>query len=200
MEHGDLTTAPPAGIRTVVQGTILAALAASAVVLSVSCGRAAQGPPAAENASSRAVVPAATANSNLVSCSTTATASIEPSDDPQGRRAAGFAPGLPPPAGMTPLNAQDAISIARAFRASHGEGAAPATAPATAQEMTYSDWTQLQQVPADKFINPARCVWLVKVAATFVVAGPPGNQSRTYASYYVVLDAGSHGLISIGAP
>lgn len=133
-------------------------------------------------------------------CSTSAAATIQAADDPRGSVVPNFPPANAPALGLKPLTQPDAEALARAVNARNTSGPVPSNAPTSSHEVAYSTWAQQAGMPMSKFINPVRCVWVVRVQASYTPPGPAGVTAVTHSSYTVIIDAGSHYVIGITAP
>lgn len=148
-------------------------------------------------------VPAAQPVSDAASagaCLLGARASIPSSADPKGARRGNYPPAEAPPVGVSPVTRSEAESIARQARGRRGQAVAPPDSPVSSTENSYGAWAQQAGMPLDNFIDPSRCVWVVKVSAPFTPPAPQGQRPVSHASYTVIIDEASRTVIGLTAP
>ena len=155
------------------------------------------GPPAATPSEP---VPSPGTGASISGCLLAATAAVLPSDDPRGARRGHFPPAEPPPPGVSPLTQGEAEATARQARGRRGQSEAPPDTPVKSIQQSYGEWALQAGMPLDKFIDPARCVWVIKVAAPFRPSPPPGQEATPQDSYTVIIDAASRTMIGLTAP
>lgn len=127
-----------------------------------------------------------------LACTLTATGSSDLSESE-------YPAGGVPPSNVPSLTATVAVTLAQDVDGQFGGAAAPSTAATSLEEMPYSNFETLADLPAgsNPSIASSRCVWVVTVQAAFQIPAPPGASVQTAPSYTVVFDVASEQLLTV---